>query len=209
MFSWLIVKPMTFVLAKVWMRLISAAGVGIAICPKSQRLILVSARVLISASESVQNTVRSEWHWKWGDMDLDIVLVQSAAHGFMPILVEFTDRQPKYKNFFSETHIEWKKQNGLWVPIRINAATVENAILPQPTNNQNLVKIDWLVGDEVTDEFLQPDAPDHRAPLMNAFGRYYDVVVDGKTVTGDPWDRPEDLEIEVAKKSMEKRQRNP
>ncbi len=38
MFSWLIVRPMTFVSAKVWMRLISVAGVGIAICSKSQRL---------------------------------------------------------------------------------------------------------------------------------------------------------------------------
>lgn len=167
--------------------------------------VFLSGASLRSATKGVQGTIESRWHWRWGDMDLDITMVQAAAYGNMPVRVEFTDRQPKFKNFFSETHIEWKKQNELWVPVRTNTATVVNAMLPEPTGIQVLAKIDWLVGDEVTDEMIDPNATDHRIPLMDAFDLQYDSIVNGVTVAGDPWERPEDLEIELAKESFEKR----
>ncbi len=172
----------------------------------AERVFLKRAE-LISSDDGVQGTVRSDWHWRWGDSDLDIRLTQSSAHGNMPIRVEYSDRQPKYNKFYSDTHIQWSQQNDVWVPTKINAASIVNYQYGEGTQTQVLAKIDWLIGDEVTGEMLQCNASDHRLPLMQAFGHHFDSVVAGQTITGDPWERNEDLVIEVAKNATEAREK--
>ncbi len=168
--------------------------------------IFLEGAELLSSVRGPQETIQSNWHWRFGSHDFDIRLTQSTAHGGMPTRIEYTDRQDKYKNYFSDTHVQWKQQNGRWVPVVINAASVEAYQFGnKPVQKQMLAKIDWLVGDEVTPEMLQCDSDDLRMPLMQKFGRTFEFVAGGETLSGDPWDRPEGLVIEMATKSSEMR----
>jgi hypothetical protein len=155
--------------------------------------VFLSGAQLRSASDTLNETIRSSWRWKSGDIDCEITMDQSASAGGMPTYVLFSSVAGARYQFRSETRIRWEKKDDLWLPIVINGM-ISDKLGPGSERHYNS-RLWWKVGEEVHEDFFAIESPDYRLPFMQTFGRQFDFTLEGAANLGEAWVRPEDMDI--------------
>ncbi|EMI15894.1 secreted protein [Rhodopirellula maiorica SM1] len=146
----------------------------------------------VSSNVVLNDNVQSKWTLKLGDYDLRVTLLQGAASSYLPIEVKYESVGPYRKDFFSHTRIEWVEQSEHWLPRRVECASPTYRGDKQVVN-KFFMKFDWIVGDEVPDDFVRCNSDDFRRPLLDHFEVEYDFIAHGRTFYAKPWQRPDDL----------------
>lgn len=147
---------------------------------------------LVSSSLDGFGNAKSKWYYDTKDIDMEIELTQSKNHNFLPIEIDFKGLG-FYSNFFSHSRVEWKKVKGVHLPVRVEHACI-SYLKGKVVENQWFVKIDWLVGDDVPEEFFKCESEDYREPLRKHFDLQFDQFIAGiGTVKADEWITPDEL----------------
>jgi len=161
---------------------------------RSCEKVFINGAKLQSASETFAGILQSKWLWRDGDLDCEIVMDQSDAAGGMPTYIKFASTKNDRFPIRSETRIRWQKlDENCWVPMVINAVIFQD-FKPGSERHYNS-RLWWKVGDEVQDDFFDIESPDLRIPFMQTFGRQFDFTLEGAPNLGEPWVRPEDMDI--------------
>lgn len=151
--------------------------------------VFVKGARFIDASQTPSDTIRSNWVWKHGDIDCTITVDQSDEAGGMPTYILFSSVPNARYPFRSETRIRWEKLEDAWVPIVINAVMIDK-FGPGSERHYN-TRLWWRVGDQAQADFFDIESPDLRIPFMQSFNKKFDSL----PILGDPWVRPEDMDI--------------
>ncbi|KAA5545999.1 hypothetical protein FYK55_03570 [Roseiconus nitratireducens] len=151
---------------------------------------------LVSAVEITRGNVKS--HWKYGrkNNSFDLVMVQSAVDAYLPIEVRFSNgSREDFKGFFSHARIHWMEHDQIWVPKRVEIASVLYR-KGKPETHQTHMMFHWLVGDEVPHAVFDFDSVDFREPLREHFDLEFDHFDEGHIRRAPDWVTPDDLFID-------------
>lgn len=158
----------------------------------AEQTFLERSKLVSSKLDGFGNAV-SSWDSDQPSMRWKIRMVQSKLHDFLPVEIEIKGVEGFYKDFFSHTRVKWEKQKDKYLPMRIEAActTYQNG---KPIINQWFIKLDWLVGDDVPEEFFQCQSDDYREPIRQHFNLSFDRNIQGVgVIKAEPWQAPEEL----------------
>lgn len=145
----------------------------------------------LSSRFDENGNVESKWKMPVARQTCETTLVQGKKNKYLPIEIRYQG-VGDFDSFFSHTACEWKKHGEHMVPSRVESACVSWS-KDGPFVRHWVLKIDWLIGDEVPDSFLNFEQGDFRESLRKHFDLDFDRVEIGRMIRAQPWESPKEL----------------
>jgi hypothetical protein len=126
---------------------------------------IMNKSVLDSVEVTPAGQVKSYWRH---DKENEITMWHDPASGYMPVRVIFS---PQHLHTTREIEFEdWRQIAGYWMPHRVHQRA-RGKTPPHRVAHNEVFRLHWALSGDAPDELFNPEAPDHRLPILLHFGQ--------------------------------------